>query len=66
MINPDYLRYESFDNLYVNKEISWGLLCFDQAHQKQEVLKFTANLDEILLAIEAGWEKHIGRNMHIL
>lgn len=65
-MDPDYLRYESFENLYVNASLSWGLLCFNQAHQKQEVLDFTTDADKIIEHIEQGWEKHQGRNKTIM
>lgn len=65
-MNPDLLRSESFENLYLNKELEWGLLCFNQAHQKQEVLKLTCQADEIIQLLEKGWEKHLGRTTHIL
>lgn len=65
-MDPDYLRYESFENLYVETPLKWGLLCFNQAHQKREVLKLTTDIDEILSLLKKGWEKHAGRNQYIL
>jgi len=65
-MDPDFLRYESFENLYANEELNWGLLCFNQAHQKQEVLNLTINADKVISLVDKGWEKHLGRNKIIM
>ena len=62
----ELLRYESFENLFFIKDLKWGWLCFDHAHQKQEVVRLSSKLEEIAELLTKGWEPHNGRTKKIL